>query len=341
MIKNINDLSNDELNALEQYLNNKGEILPYHSLDFINLMDEFMGYMNYSMVSIDEMTGAVTGYLPQWLKGKQLESVPWRDKGGPIFDNKNILREFVENTKEIVNNHHNIDGFIWRDIIVPELERLEYYVNVDIDLTNMSVNEYWMGLPSKVRGKVRQAKKHGLLFKVAEHNDKNSIDMFYSLFISNRRRLGVPVYPLNLFILYFKYFDCENIKLFEVYDHNNNAVAAMILLIRNDRAIDAYSASDSSALSLKANDFLLNNVIEYCIVNKIQKFDFGADSPLQENLIKYKLKWQGVERTISSSYYGDNVKEMDHNIKKYDFVKRIISNCPLFMYKIISSLLVR
>lgn len=337
-IKQFNQLNELEKINLQKYIDNyKNKKLPYHTLDFIKVIDNSFNYKNFSLVAIDDKN-KIKGFVPQWQKGNTIESVPWRDKGGPLFDNDIVLSKIIENTKKIVENE-KLKGFIWRDFECEKLKKLSHQINVDIDLSKFDTDKYWNNILSKVRTKIKKATKNGLIFNVENIKDIKAINNFYKLFELNRKRLGVPVYSKKLFLSYFKYFKEKNINLFNVYK-DKNVVASFILLNYKNYAIDAYSATNHLGLKLKASDFIVYNVINYCIKKGIKNFDFGADSPMQESLISFKLKWLGEKRKIISSYWG-NVIEMDHNDKKYDLIKKVIRKMPLFIYRIFSRLVVR
>lgn len=338
-VKLYKDLKPEEKSALRSYLQRKeNEILPYQTLSFLYLMDDVFGYNNLSLTAISD-NGEVYGFLPQWKKGRLLESVPWRDKGGPIYDTIEALDALRRETLRL-SRKIGAKGIMWRDFKEREFTQHVYYINVEIDLSKYAEESYWKALSSKVRGKVRQAKKGNLQFRISGSPQNSEIQTFYNIFFTNRRRLGVPAYPIDLFLSYFKHFPEENIKLCEVVSDKGEVLSSLILLHTARIAIDAYSGSTGEGLLRRANDFMIYNVVSFCIQNGIELFDFGADSPLQESLIVYKCKWLGKRRSIESSVWG-NAKEMDHNKGIYGPVRFMLRSLPEWPYRVASSLLVR
>ena len=221
-----------------------------------------------------------------------------------------------------------------------QFKHRSYLINVDIELAEFDKEDYWKALSSKVRGKIRQARKNKLRFKVLDVPDEKAVQIFYSLFVENRRRLGVPAYSIALFKSYFKHFLHDTIKLCEVCTDKNEVVSSLILLHNGQVAIDAYSGSSEKAFQLRANDFMIFSVVTFCLNKGIGKFDFGADLPLQESLISYKTKWLGQRRRITSSNWG-NVRDIEYNRKIYEIARSILRRLPLLPYRLISTLLVR
>jgi len=338
-VKLYKDLNEGEIDALKSYLTNKSNFtLPYQTVSFLRLVDDVFDYRNLSLVALSD-SGNPCGFIPQWKKGKVVESVPWRDKGGPVYDTKDVL-DILRSRSVNLAREVGAKGILWKDFQDPEFNHNAYYINVDIELSKFDQGSYWQGLSSKVRGKVRQARKKNLHFKMSGSPDEIAIHDFYSIFVENRWRLGVPTYPIDLFVGYFKYFSEENIKLCEVLTDEGEVLASLILLHTDRIAIDAYSGSTRKGMIKRANDFMIYNVVSFCIQNRIDLFDFGADSPFQESLILYKCKWLGKRRSLTSSAWGE-IREVDPNKKIYGPARSILRNLPYRAYQIASSLLVK
>ena len=179
-VKPYTELSLDETNALSSYLKmRRNQILPYQTLAFLNVVDEVFRYQNVSLVAYNN-NGAVCGFLPQWKKGKIVESVPWRDKGGPIFDNNETLDALRNETLHVAKETGGT-GLIWKNFCDPKFKHRSYLINVDIELAEFDKEDYWKALSSKVRGKIRQARKNKLRFKVLDVPDEKAVQIFYSL----------------------------------------------------------------------------------------------------------------------------------------------------------------
>ena len=322
-------------NLITEYIKSQEDkIQPYHYVCFAEVIENSFHYKNLSLVAFDRH-GKVIGYLPQWKKGKIIESIPWRDKGGPIYCDTKILQRFIEKTKQLVSQY-NCKGFIWKDFVTTYLDNYQYFTNIELSLNNVTEKILWQRI--KNRRTIRQAIKNNLHFRIEPLTD-NTIKNFYKLFLLTRKRLGVPVYREAFFFFLIKSLDEQHIKIFSVYS-DDEIVASMIVLQTPYKAIYAYGASNEKGFNLRANDFLMWNVILSCILNGINTFDFGADSPLQETLLRFKKKWSGQARTIATSYYG-NVRELDHHNTKYKYISVIFRLMPLTIYKAASHILFR
>lgn len=331
----LTETNDTQKSELFKYLNDNS-FLPYHLLEFNDLVSNTFNYIDVSLVVFENNN--IVGYVPQFIKSNIVESVPWRDKGGPLYDNEEILQILISKTKEIVDNK-KLSGFLWKDFCCEYLPNHNYFVNVDIDLLKIEDDKSILS-HRNTRNKIKQAEKNKLYFKdITNHSTEYKIDSFYLLFCENRKKLGVPTYSKSFFENLFSSLQ-EKINVYAVYSIDNKLLTIMIVLIHQNKAIDAYSASTLNALSLRANDFLLYKTLSYLKQKNVYSFDFGADSPLQEGLIHYKMKWNGVKRIISTSYYKD-ATENDHNIKKYDLIKKVIKLMPNVIYTLFSKLVVK
>lgn len=335
-VKKISELSEKEKAVLAHFLNiNESKILPYQKLGFANVIDEIFGYENCSLVAFrGDMLAA---YLPQWKKANIIESVPWRDKGGPVYNgDDDILEALIEKSKQLIAEK-KCKAFLWRDFKCEKLEKSEYFIEVTVNLKEFIHKSYFDSVPSKVRNRLRQALAKELKFHPFEAQDTDALVRFYELFRENRKRLGVPVYPLEFFLSLSNNFSKTDMKIFEVRKAGET-VSSVILFKHGSKAIYAYPASNIRAQKLNANDFMIWMLIEWCIISGVDIFHFGADSPLQESLISYKMKWRGEKHIICDSYYGD-YKVSDHNRLK--LAKKIIRILPGPLYNILSKKTVR
>jgi hypothetical protein len=338
VVRYVRDLSGEESVRLAEFCDQpRAGWCPYHLPVFARVVDDVFGYENLSLVAVGD-NGGIVGYVPQWRVGRALVSVPWRDKGGPLAAGPDAVSVLAKRSLEMVRER-KLAGMLWKDTSIQDMELREYFVNVDIDLAGMTVEGCWRALSNKVRGKVRQAENAGLKFRQVPADDPAARAAFYSLFHDNRKRLGVPVYPIRLFEAYGRHFPADRIKMFQV--HSGTEVMAALLMLHNEvYAVDAYSASSLEGMRHRANDLLLFRTIGFCIGNGIRHFDFGADSPLQSGLIEYKLKWLGTRRLLASSVCG-RCFERDHNVPAYRLAKHLFAAMPGPVYRLASRLVVR
>ncbi|WP_163351763.1 GNAT family N-acetyltransferase [Desulfovibrio sp. JC010] len=307
---------------------------PYHLPCYAEAVGYAFGLEDLSLAAFDDQ-GNVVGYLPQWRKGNRIESVPWRDKGGPVPDHGPHVSLFLNKTRAMVREQ-NLAGFIWKDCRVDSLDCRECGVNVNLPLKGRTRDDLW-GAVSKRRA-VRQGKKNGLVFTVHPPG-MDAVTRFYELFVLTRKRLGVPAYAQEVFEALLPCMEQGHGSILSA-DKDGRMLAGMILLHTRKTAIYAYGGSSDQGRALRANDFLMWNAILHSLNLGAEKFEFGSDSPCQESLIRFKLKWGGSKRIVSDAVEGD-ISHLDHTTGIYALAGAVFRRLPLPLFKLASRLVIR
>jgi FemAB-related protein (PEP-CTERM system-associated) len=124
-------------------------------------------------------------------------------------------------------------------------------------------------IPRKQRRMVRQGIKHGL----EGRRGWEPLAEFYEIYAANRRRLGSPPFPLQLFEAIRNHFGKEA-QLLTIW-HEGRMVAGVLSLFHHDRVMPYYGAALEEAFALAVNDFMYWELMrESCLVG-YRVFDFG------------------------------------------------------------------
>ncbi len=325
---------------LKKFIKEHPNSTPYHNLAYAQVIKENFNYPDFSMIALDSKN-QILGFLPQWKNGQILDSVPWRDRGGPLVSSQEVIAFFVEASKKIIQRN-KMKGFLWKDFQFDGLQPYSYFIKTEIDL---QIPDYWEQLDSATRGKIRAAEKHGLLIQWESRPSEEKMGQFYNLFLETRHRLGVPVYGPELFSSFFKNYPESLITMASVW-LGNKMLGALVLLKQGERAIDAFAATSLDAANYKATDYLIFKSLEKMKQDNIRFFDFGSDSPVQTSLLEYKRKWLGrsgqcgKQFKILSSSFG-SCAESDHNLPPQSWSKPILRRIPKAIYQEISKWVVR
>ena len=124
-------------------------------------------------------------------------------------------------------------------------------------------------IPRKQRRMVRVGLKNGLEARRGwEH-----LGHFFDIFVANKRRLGSPSFPLQLFEAVRTHFGKEA-ELLTVW-HEGKMVAGVISFFYGDRVMPYYGAALDEAFRLAVNDFMYWEVMRESCVGGYRVFDFG------------------------------------------------------------------
>lgn len=336
-VRRLEELGADQRASLAAWVEAEAPTL-YHLPAYARVVERVFGPRELSLVAL--RGGQPAAFVPQWLLGRTIESVPYRDKGGPVGQDEEALLALRDATVELARSV-GAKGIIWRDCAVPAWGSERWFVNVDLDLSGFADEEaFWRSLTPKVRAVVRQARDNGLTFRVAAASEPGALDAFYRLFLLNRHALGVPAHPRRFFAAYLRELPPSAVEILQVSTGQGEVVSSVLLFHDAHASRYAYAAASAAGKEARANDLVVHGMIARCIERRSPRLDMGADSPLQEGLRFFKRKWGGTERVIASAAWG-RVRELDPNRPIYDLPRTILKRTPGWLYRGISRIVVR
>lgn len=304
------------------FVSNHPVASPYHSREWATVVCRSFGFKERSLIGLQD--GRICALLPLWQTNRgTLVSSPWRDRGDALCRGANDRREFLFALKKrkrsvIIKGWMDpqcVDGFF--------LEK--YWVTHILDLT-AGRDSIWKHVNKVLGRNIRKARNEGLV--VSEDGSIEDLQHFYSLFVRTRKRLGVPTYPYSLFE---NILSCTSRDVFHLHVafFGNVPVSAALILDGGDCAVYAYGAYDIRYQEMRANDLVIWQAIESSMRRGNKFFDFGADSPCQKGLHRFKRKWgaKAVTLPVLRSERIDPERE-DFSSDRYRLHRRLLSYVP-------------
>jgi FemAB-related protein (PEP-CTERM system-associated) len=248
-------------------------------------------------VLLDWRGKTLAGALPLALTrsplfGKHLVSLPYVNRAGLLTADHESAHTLVEHAARLAEQHdarylelrHHGDAFDSDAFTHCRNEKSRML----LDLPANS-DELWTSLKAKVRNQVRKGEQADL--RISFGRDELASG-FYSVFATNMRDLGTPVYPRKLFLAMLEYLGdrCE-IALVTTEDI---PVAGAILV--HDRFSDHAITQVPSASCLRQFNHLNANMWMYCqllnraIAQGSAQFDFGRSSE-GSGTYRFKSQW--------------------------------------------------
>ena len=291
----------------------------YHTLEWRDLTCEVFGHEARYLVALanERVVGILPLFLVRGFFGRQLVSLPLRDRGGPLAVSDEsrdaLLQEAVRlfhalkcDTLEL-KTLEPIPGLAATDHGF-QLER--YWKNTLVSLPDDPA-ALWKRLHKKsVRWAIGKSQRDGVTARWGEsHADYAA---FYEMFLQTRRRLAVPPYGLDLFESIRTRLQSNGMAKPILGEHEGTAVSGMILFYFKDRVIEAYAASDDKALHLRPNNLILWEALRDACVRGYRVYDFGGTSPTNTGLLQFKLRWGGEETTLTTTTMTKSGKQVFH-----------------------------
>lgn len=261
-------------------------------LDVLNI-----GLKHSTSVLIARRGNELVGTLPLSLTrsplfGRHLVSLPYVNRAGlltaddavgePLIARAVQLAEQMD-TRYLELRHHG-QGFGSKHFTHTRSTK----VRLVMDLPDTS-DALWTGLKAKVRNQVRKGEQAGLRI---QFGGESLLAGFYSVFATNMRDLGTPVYPRKLFqaMLHHLQDRCE----VALVTMESVPIAGAILI--HDAVAASRTTQVPSASCLRSYNDICANMWMYCrlleraIERGSQAFDFGRSSE-GSGTYRFKKQW--------------------------------------------------
>lgn len=275
---------------------------PSHDQRWLMALTDGLGQRPYCLVA--NKASSITGVAPLMfvksrLFGRFLVSLPYLNSSGLRVKDEASARLLVDEAVRLADE---------LDVRYLELRHEECHehprltenvtskVHMRLNLPSTS-DELWDGLKAKVRNQIRKARKYEMEIL---WGTQDLLADFYSVFSTNMRDLGSPVFGQSLFSSILRHFpgDAE----FCVIRHGGKPVAAA-LLVHGEMMTEVPSASSlRSHNSMNPNMLMYWSLLERAVERGQQVFDFGRSSK-DSNTFKFKKQWGAEPSPAVWQYY--------------------------------------
>lgn len=319
----------------------------YHLSAWRRVFGEGFGYRAW-LLAARAADGAIRGVLPLYLvrglAARRLVAVPFRDRGGPLFDDAAALDALLAQAHALAREQHA--ALILKSLVpLPEVEglkplvRADHWTNSRMAVSGLDRKALWERVGGKNRNMVRQAEQGGLQAVLATAEGDGAA-RWHRLHRETQHRLGIPAFPLAFFSAMLEALrPTGGVELLEVRK-DGLPVSATLLLVHGDTCIYGYSASSAQGQRARANDLMLFEALVYAAQRGLAWFDFGSDSPAQESLLFFKRKWGAEQRRIPM-YASGNAAVSDSSDARYALARGVFRALPEALASWIGARLVR
>lgn len=289
-----------------------------HDPGWLSVLRGAMGHKTMALVMRETADGPVVGYLPlalvsSRLFGRFLVSLPYLNRAGIVAADEAarvaLLAEAValadklrvqylelrhhEHTLSHSSISHNRDEKPRMVLELPPGAGVHPGAGVTDGL--------WDGYSAKVRNQVRKGDNAGLTIRFG---GGQLLDDFYSVFSTNMRDLGTPVYPRCLFASILDTFG-GNAEL-AVVRHENAPVAGALLVYGRSAGVEESQVPSASCLRsanhTNANMWMYHKMLQRAAGRGASRFDFGRSSP-DSGTYRFKRQWGAQPVATTWQYY--------------------------------------
>ncbi len=301
----------------------------YYRWAWREIIQETFGHEPYYLAAVEG--GKISGVLPlvsirSRLFGNSLVSMPFFSHGGILAETQQAREKLLSGAAELAGELHarHIELRQGDECEIPWVGQ-SFKVRMEINLPP-TVDEYSSGLSSSRRKRIRYNLKQGFH---AEWGGLEAVPIFYTIFATNMRNLGTPVYPREFFENQIRRFP-DNIRILTLRD-GTNPVAAAFLTAHRDTLELPWAASLPEARKREAPMVMYWTLIQRAIEDGFKKVDLGRCSPGSGNHV-FKKHWNPVERPLHWYYWlapGASIPQLRPDNSKFKLAVELWKRLPL------------
>jgi len=284
-----------------------------HDPGWLKVLRESLGHRTMAVIAREDSLisepGAVVGYLPlalvsSHLFGVYLVSLPYLNRAGAVAVDTKVRDALIDAAAELADQfkaqylelRHQGAGVEHVSITQNRDDKVHMRMAMPNDSESL-----WSGYNAKVRNQVRKGDKAGLTI---EFGSADLLEGFYSVFCTNMRDLGTPVYPRRLFGSVLDTF--KGGAELALVSHEGKPVAGALLL--HTPVGGTVESSVPSASSLReakqtnANMWMYHELLKRAVSRGATTFDFGRSTP-DSGTYRFKKQWGAVPSRATWQYY--------------------------------------
>jgi serine/alanine adding enzyme len=301
----------------------------YHRWVWGQVVEQTYGHQPYYLAVTEG--SEIRGVLPlvsirSRIFGKSLVSVPFSTYGGVLADNPEAAAALTKSAEELgrelgVRHVELRQGdpleTTWVDV-APK-------VTMEVELPD-TVEELSARLSPKMRKRIRFAAKNGL---EPEWSGGEAIADFYSIFATNMRNLGTPVYPRSWFENICKAMP-DGVRILTLREEGKAVASAFVTLYRDTVELP-WAASLPESREKFSPLLMYWTLLEWSLQNGYRRVDLGRCTPGSGNH-DFKKRWVCQEKPLHWYYWlapGTPVPELRPENSKYRLAVRVWQRLPL------------
>jgi hypothetical protein len=299
----------------------------YHTGGWIRIVCEIGRYP--CLCLLHEDGGRVTGVMPMAavdsaVTGRRISTLPFSDMCFPLAEDGAAAAALLDFARRLRQERraafHEMRGLpALRD--GSEMEAAGYarsghFYNFVIPLTDDPEKVRMTFSRTGVRQTISKGLKLGVTVRMGDMRD---LDTFYTLYVRNRLRHGIPPQPKRLFSSILENPGHSANAMLYVAEHNGAAVAALLMLRYNGVTYAKYEGVDETRRDLQALYPLFWKTIEDAVLAGDRAYDFGRTAGDNPGLCQFKQKW-GTTQTEMPYYFnppGEGVSVVKSDSLKY------------------------
>ena len=312
----------------------------FHTAEWANVLAETYGYTPVYFAAGETSLRSILPLIEvdSWLTGRRGIGLPFTDDCEPLCADASTFQKLFTSAVEFgkIRDWKYIECRGGRELFGEVPASLLFYGH-GLDLT-AGEDELFSRLESSVRRAIRKSEKIGVTVEVLQNRE--AVQVFYSLQCQTRKKHGLPPQPFRFFLNIHKHILSQNMGMVVVARHHGRPVAASIYVNFGDRAIFKYGASDETFQDLRGSNLVMWTAIKEYVRRGASHLDLGRASMGNEGLRKFKLGWGAEERKIEYVKFDLRKNEFVTGVDEASgWHTQIFRRMPVFLSRAVGAVL--
>ena len=279
----------------------------FHHPQWLRLIHEHYGFPVSAWCLVDG-DGQLVGGIPvtlldSRLTGARLVAMPFSDLCPPLLDPSAGV-DMAQLATGVASAHQELGlALEVRGALPgsPEGAVVNRYVQHQLPL-HADVDEVVRGFTkSHVLRGINKARREGVT--IERRTDRDGLARFYRLHTATRRYQGVPTQSWRFIAGFNAIFDA-GLGFVLLARHERRDIAAAVFFSAANTLTYKFGASNRRLLSLRPNNLLFMEAIQWGCENNQHTLDFGRTDYDNTGLREFKTTWGATESPLAFTYFG-------------------------------------
>ncbi len=338
---NIELMDGADARKVDRFVLSHPDGTPFHETRWMQLVRTTFGFETQSLVA--KQDGVVVGVLPLAMvtapiTGRRLVSVPFGVYGGILTSDTDAVAGLDEAACTLARRASaRYVEMRYIGTAPTQHESLSLYETYRRELPEDAADVLNL-IPRKRRAEVRKARdRHGATMTAG----RAGLDEFYALYVSNKRRLGSPLFSKRYFTCLLDLYGPR--ASLHVVRIEERAVAAVLSLRARDVIYPYYSGSVPDADRLGANNYMYAMLMEEACRGGVRIFDFGR-SRADSGAAAFKRHMGFSPTPLDYQFYfprGGHPPALTPSNPKTAVPRRILSAVPEWVARLVGPVIMR
>jgi hypothetical protein len=273
----------------------------FHSAAWLRVLRDTYGFEPLAFISA---SGSVLPMMEvnSVVTGRRGVSLPFTDDCAPLLrataDFAKLWDAALEHGRAKRWKYVELRG--GAELLPQATPSLSYYRHVlDLDASEKALSER---LEPAVRRAVRKAQNAGV--QVERSTDVQGVRSYYDLHCKTRKRQGLPPQPWEFFLNIERHILSQGLGSIVLAKIGQTAVAGAVFFHAEKKALFKFGASDMMWQSVRANNLVMWEGIQWHAQNGFEQLDLGRTSLENEGLRRFKRGWGTREERIHYVKYA-------------------------------------